>query len=529
MMTTDQPIDPGGNPLTASLPRYEPASIERLKTYPFLDRVNERILEKLQPNLIERTYAPGDVILRLGDYSDAAYLIAEGVVEVRISAVTQDDLDSRPTPTSAPRATPQGLAARLRNIFARQPLEGAVQLGGVATDGTIILGDMPVGGRPGERVLLETGEIFGELSALSRYPVSADVVARTQTRCLMIRTPALRMLLKQRPLADFKQMVDERYRTRSLSTHLRNVELFAELDGSIIAGLQRSAELVSFEPGAQIVEQDSAGDAFYLVRGGYVKVAVRAGSSDLAITYLRKGDYAGELSLLMDEPWPFSLFALEHVEMVKISRADFDQVVADHDTVRDLLWRSVVTRLKERGAALRNPLSAQYLQMAMDTGLIHGESVLLIDLNTCTRCDDCVRACADTHGGTPRFIREGTRFRQWSIPTACYQCTDPVCMIGCPTGAITRPIGSLEVTINKDTCIGCHNCVKRCPWDNIIEVPYSSPTVKRDIELATKCDLCLGRAQGPACVQMCPHGSATRISFKDLEAVTATLSAEEMR
>ena len=33
--------------------------------------------------------------------------------------------------------------------------------------------------------------------------------------------------------------------------------------------------------------------------------------------------------------------------------------------------------------------------MAMDTGLIHGESVLMIDLNTCTRCDDCVRACED--------------------------------------------------------------------------------------------------------------------------------------
>ena len=85
-------------------------------------------------------------------------------------------------------------------------------------------------------------------------------------------------------------------------------------------------------------------------------------------------------------------------------------------------------------------------------------------------------------------------------------------------------MGTLEVTINKETCIGCHNCVRRCPWGNIIEVPYSSPTVGRDIDLATKCDLCLGRRDGPACVQMCPHGSAVRISFKDLETVTQTLS-----
>ncbi len=139
---------------------------------------------------------------------------------------------------------------------------------------------------------------------------------------------------------------------------------------------------------------------------------------------------------------------------------------------------------------------SQYLQMAMDTGLIHGESVLLIDLSTCTRCDDCVRACADTHGGTPRFIREGSKYQQWSVPIACYQCSDPVCLVGCPTGAITRAIGTLEVTINPMTCIGCRNCVKRCPWGNIIEVPFSSPTLKKDIDLATKCDLCVGREGG---------------------------------
>jgi len=45
----------------------------------------------------------------------------------------------------------------------------------------------------------------------------------------------------------------------------------------------------------------------------------------------------------------------------------------------------------------------------------------------------------------------------------------------------------------------------------------------KPVELAAKCDLCMGRPEGPACVQMCPHGSASRISFKDLEKVTSTL------
>ena len=146
----------------------------------------------------------------------------------------------------------------------------------------------------------------------------------------------------------------------------------------------------------------------------------------------------------------------------------------------------------------------------MDTGLIHGESVMLIDMNLCTRCDDCVRACASTHGGTPRFIREGNSYRHWMVPNACYQCSDPACLVGCPTGAITRPLGTREVTINPNVCIACHNCSRRCPWGNIIEVPFDSPVVNKPVDLPTKCDQCIGRDDGPACVQICPHSALTR-------------------
>ena len=129
---------------------------------------------------------------------------------------------------------------------------------------------------------------------------------------------------------------------------------------------------------------------------------------DLALTYLRKGDYAGEAALLLEETWPFTLQALEHVEIVKIPREMFQRLTAAYPDIEDELWTESMARLKARGARRRaSPTSAEYVQMAMDTGLIHGESVLLIDLSTCTRCDECVRGCADAHGGEPRFIREG--------------------------------------------------------------------------------------------------------------------------
>ena len=499
----------------------ETAAILRLKQYPFLAGCSEIVLRKLLPNLVEQPFAAGETILRAGGYSDAAHYLASGTVAVRMSIIETD----RPAPVAdeAVRPAPT-FSESAGRVLGRAASPDVVQRGRAGAASAVPVDDVPVDLTPNQEVLLEAGDVFGEMSALSRYPISADVIARTDVTCLLIRVSALRMMFKQKELAGFKKMIDERYRSRTLANQLRSVELFAGLDEDSITQLQAAAELSSYEPGAVIVAEGAPADAFYLVRGGFVKVAVRAGAADAAVSYLRRGDHAGEIGLLLDQPWPLSLHAIDHVEMVTIGREAFRAVLAKYPDVERLVWDSAVARLKERGRAVREPLTARYLQLAMDTGLINGESVLLIDLNTCTRCDDCVRGCADTHGGTPRFVREGTRFRQWSVPQACYHCTDPVCMIGCPTGAIARPLGTLEVTINKDTCIGCHNCGKRCPWDNIVDVPFHSPALGRDIELATKCDLCLGRPQGPACVQMCPHGSAVRISFKDPALVSRTFS-----
>jgi Fe-S-cluster-containing hydrogenase component 2/CRP-like cAMP-binding protein len=386
----------------------------------------------------------------------------------------------------------------------------------------VILSAFPADVVPGQRTILEAGDLFGEISALSRYPVSATVRAESPLRLLQIRLPALRMLTASSK--EFKKFLDSRYRERTLARHLRSVEIFWRLPDSFIEKIRESAELISFEPGQRIAEEGSPADCFYLVRGGYVKVSVQAGSSDLALTYLRTGDHAGEAALILDQPWPFSLQALEHVEMVKLSKNVFKEIISAQPEIEEDLWKETIARLKVRGAVARNPISSEYIQMAMETGLIHGESVLLIDLSTCTRCDECVRGCADAHGGEPRFIREGQKYRNWLVPTACYQCSDPVCMMDCPTGAITREVGTLEVTITEATCIGCTNCAKRCPWGNIIMVEREEKRPDgKPVEVATKCDLCLTRPEGPACVQMCPHGSAIRISFKDMERVTATL------
>jgi Fe-S-cluster-containing hydrogenase component 2/CRP-like cAMP-binding protein len=465
----------------------EPLSAAHLRDIPLLRGLPEAVLESLRPHFFACEFRPGEQILRVGEYCDGAYYLLAGKVEARM-----------PSLAAAPRT-------------------GAAQ-----APATILMTEIPVAVRAGQRTILGPGEIFGEGSALSRYPIAIDLFADSEVSCLLIRTPALRAMFDVPELASFKVLFDARYKERTLASHLARVDIFSGLHPAVIEKLIDRAELITFKPGRRIAEEGEPCDTFYLVRGGYVKVSVGA-DPEIALTYLRMGDWIGEATVLADLPWPYSLTAIEHVELVKISRADLATLVPSAAADRRL-WDVMVERLAQRGRAAVDPLASRPLQFAIDSGLIHGESVLLLDLETCTRCDECVRACADAHDGTPRFAREGIKFQNFSVPTACYQCTDPVCMIGCPTGAITRPLGTLEVAIDPSLCIGCGNCVRRCPWGNISTVPYDSPQVGERINLAVKCDLCLGRPEGPACVQMCPQGSAERVSFKDHARVAALFS-----
>ena len=102
---------------------------------------------------------------------------------------------------------------------------------------------------------------------------------------------------------------------------------------------------------------------------------------------------------------------------------------------------------------------------------MEAQSLLVMDLERCTRCDACVRACADAHDGVTRLIREGQRFDKYLVATSCRHCRDPLCMVGCPVGSIRRR-NSLEVII-ENWCIGCGLCAKNCPYGNINMHPFT--------------------------------------------------------
>ena len=182
------------------------------------------------------------------------------------------------------------------------------------------------------------------------------------------------------------------------------------------------------------------------------------------------------------------------------------------------------------------------MNFLMRQGLGEATDVLVIDESLCVGCDNCEKACAETHGGVSRLDREaGATYANVHIPTSCRHCEHPHCMKDCPPDAIRRS-ESGEVYIN-DNCIGCGNCEANCPYGVIHMVSTRrrsaaccrgscsaagswraagyepSAAAKEKGKKAVKCDACVGIDGGPACVRACPTGAAIRIGpeqFVDL-------------
>src|ERR1041385_7836951 len=97
-------------------------------------------------------------------------------------------------------------------------------------------------------------------------------------------------------------------------------------------------------------------------------------------------------------------------------------------------------------------IGADMLEFLTENRFFNGTATMAINLDRCTRCDDCVRACAAAHDNNPRFLRHGPISGRLMIANACMHCADPVCMIGCPTGAIHRDAFGGQGVINPATC-----------------------------------------------------------------------------
>ena len=291
-----------------------------------------------------------------------------------------------------------------------------------------------------------------------------------------------------------------------------------------------------------------------LVRSGIVRVSHKFNNGHKTVSYLTPGQAFGVDEVT--DGWrtgkpvhlKYSARAVGYATVIVIPTAIFETAVLKElldEGVSNLPDSTLFSLQHETATAATGAMDPGLLEFLVERRFVNGTATMLIDLDRCTRCDDCVRACAAAHDNSPRFLRHGPIHDKYMVANACMHCADPVCMIKCPTGAIHRNVQGGQVIINDASCVGCTACANNCPYDAIRMVQIRDeggdpvypthvsrtgktaedellpilPTMKEwePIVKATKCDLCSDQITGPACQNACPHDALVRLNLGDYE------------
>ena len=493
------------------LDRGEPLTAQQLAGLPIFEGTPPKTLEKYPGAIVRRRFRRGEVVCHEGDFGSTAFYLLEGSVSVSIRS------------PMAHVATEGGFTGFVRRIQSR--LRGDRENPRPDAVARPIPIDAPVNLDTSHPVAtLPAGSLFGEMTCLSFYPRSATIVAAEDCVMLEMLRNILQILQKNKV---FRAQLEADYRERAMDGHLRSVPLLAGLSDAFLDHLRARVALVPYEPGSTICSEGEPADAFFLVRIGFVKVSRRFPGGEMVLAYLSRGDAFGEMGLLGEGAREATCTALDHVEVVRISAKDFRNMTDEFPEIRHRLVQVAAER-RAANRAQSETVAEHQLDEFLEQGLMEAQSLLVLDLERCTRCDDCVRACADTHDGVTRLVRDGLRFDNYLVATSCRQCRDPLCMVGCPVGSIRRK-ESLEILI-EDWCIGCGLCARNCPYGNINMHPFpvdektpdetagiASPAtprkaaVQKTRDKAITCDLCT-HLDEPACVRACPHDAAFRVA-----------------
>ena len=545
----DQPFDPdmGYEEAAKLMARPEFAAIDK-------DRFpsSTKLIDILMNDCRVLEFEPGDLVIREGDYGNSAYLVLSGQMRVVIKPGLPPEILGRanirkknflgilkqtwrrnkiPEMRKYDLESTQGTEDTHVNLFDQ---ESASDVFDFSTNDVKLKENF-------KSVVYEEGAIIGEIAALGRVQRTATAYAETKASVLEIRWQGLRDIRKFD--AGWRTMIDKNYREKMLMSQLTNHPDFAGFDYATLEkitaetlfeiygeyewtrsfreGQAMDSSIVGSDAEPWVAREGDYADGLLLIGAGFARITSNLGNGHRSLGYLGAGDYFGMHELYAawknreEHPWQVSLSALGYLHVLRIPS----------HVLQELVFPNLKKPPAIPAELVNKPVSADAtMAWAIEERFINGTQTMMIDMDLCVRCDDCVRACEAGHSGNPRFLRRGKTQGKWMVAHSCMHCTDPVCMIGCPTGAIHRTTEGV-VVINDLTCIGCATCANSCPYDNIRMVNIRDaegrnlhdPNTGEAIRKASKCDLCVSQYGGPACERACPHGALQRVNFKNSE------------
>ncbi|HVF47468.1 MAG TPA: cyclic nucleotide-binding domain-containing protein [Pyrinomonadaceae bacterium] len=416
------------------------------------------------------------------------------------------------------------------------------------------------------------GNSFGEMALLSGTPRTATVSVAADSppaQVLEFTRPAIRLLRK---LPKFGRALDRNYRNYGLSLTLNELRDFSNLDlnSDLLQRLNDAARFAVYEKDHVMFREGDPINRVIFVRNGWIQrvsgVEFNPKAAELlleseegvGLDFLGAGTCLGLEAIEQSAAWQYTATCRGRTEVIEVAvtRLREDKEITN----------AIIPFLTSSGGADFSPVplhpkDTRTLAAAgreIETGVVDGVNLLVMDMAKCIRCGNCSLACHKVHGNS-RLVRRGIHIERpfkpnkpaiqsILVPSVCMHCQDPECLTGCPTGAIARfPDG--EIDINPKTCIGCGDCATQCPYNAIsmivrpdpknanghgilstLVAPFSlteeklpPPVTQTENLLAIKCNLCNDTGLNPpgakteaySCEENCPTGALVRVNPRE--------------
>ena len=431
---------------------------------------------------------------------------------------------------------------------------------------------------------IPAGNSFGEMALLSGTPRTATVAVAEGTEAALVlefTRPAIRLLRK---LPKFGRSLDRNYRAYGLSLTLRELREFtkSDLEPALLKRLDDAARFAVYEKDHVLFREGDPINRVVYVRNGWIQrvsgVAFNPKAADLLVEsdesvgldFLGAGTCLGLDAVENAGEWKYTATVRGRAEVIEVAVSRLRE---------DRELSAAVVPFLTTSAGNETPIPAHpsdtrvvtATTKEIETGVVDGVNLLVMDMAKCIRCGNCSLACHHVHGNS-RLVRRGIHIERPKkanqpatqsvlVPSVCMHCQDAECLTGCPTGAIARfPNG--EIDINPSTCIGCGDCATQCPYNAISMIarpgakngdeisrlakllsPFSlredkipAPVTQTENLLAIKCNLCKDTGLNPpgakeaaySCEENCPTGALVRVNPREyFDEVNATIGLIE--
>ncbi len=197
------------------------------------------------------------------------------------------------------------------------------------------------------------GEPVGEMEILLGGNRATGVHAIEETELAKLHKADFEAAADESPEAIRQMVQNVRQKLQRIQLLAILPRLFGPLDETTLQDIERQIEWVHLHRDEVLFRQGDVGDSLYIVVSGRLRVVFEdENGNEKVLGELARGESVGEMALITGEPRSASIYTIRDTELLKLSKAAFDEIVKRYPQVMTAIAKILIGRLRKKDVPL---------------------------------------------------------------------------------------------------------------------------------------------------------------------------------